>query len=105
MPAAGLRAHPEGIEALFAWMTANWDELCRRLPPALSMLGAMVGIFTSAFTRADQLKRVEDFFADKDKKGYDQSLAQSCDSIRSKIAWLERDSADVSAWLKENGYL
>ena len=104
MPAAGLRSHPEGIEALFDWMTENWDELYKRLPPALSMLGSMVTIFTSSFTNPQQLARVEKFFADKDTKGYDQSLAQSLDAIRSKIAWLERDRADVASWVKENGY-
>lgn len=104
MPAAGLRSHPEGIEALFSWMEANWDELYKRLPPALSMLGAMVGIFTGGFTSQAQLDKVDKFFKDKDTKGYDQSLAQSCDNIRSKIAWLERDAEDVAKWVKENGY-
>lgn len=35
---------------------------------------------------------------------FDQSLAQSLDNVRSKIAWLDRDRGDVAAWLKENGY-
>ncbi len=104
LPAAGLRSHPEGIEALFSWMLENWDELYKRLPPALSMLGSMVSIMTSSFTRPDQLTRIEKFFADKNTKGYNQALAQSIDAIRSKIAWLERDRADVAEWLKTNRY-
>jgi aminopeptidase 2 len=104
MPAAGLRSHPEGIEALFAWMTENWDELIKRLPPALSMLGSMVTIFTSSFSTKEQLARVEKFFASKNTNGFDQSLAQSLDAIRSKISWLERDRDDVANWVKENGY-
>lgn len=104
LPAAGLRSHPEGIEALFQWMTENWDELYKRLPPSLSMLGSMITIMTSSFTNEDQLSKVEKFFAGKDTKGYDQSLAQSKDAIRSKIAWLGRDRDDVAAWVKENGY-
>ncbi len=104
LPAAGLRSHPEGIEALFTWMTENWDELYKRLPPALSMLGSMVTIMTSSFTSADQLARIEQFFREKDTKGFDQSLAQSLDAIRSKIAWLERDRADVASWVEVNGY-
>ncbi|KAJ9157741.1 Aminopeptidase [Pleurostoma richardsiae] len=104
LPAAGLRSHPEGIEALFTWITENWDEVYKRFPPSLSMLGHMVSICTSSFTTSEQLARVEKYFAQKDTKGFDQSLAQSMDSIRSKIAWLERDRVDVAAWLKENGY-
>ncbi|KAK0746141.1 peptidase family M1-domain-containing protein [Schizothecium vesticola] len=104
MPTAGLRAHPKGVEALFTFMTENWDELVKKLPPALSLLGSMVTICTSGFTKPEQLARVEKFFADKSTNGFDQSLAQSLDAVRSKISWLERDRDDVATWLKENGY-
>jgi aminopeptidase 2 len=104
MPISALRTHAAGVEAMFAWMEENWEELVKRLPPALSMLGSMVTILTSGFTQKEQLARVEKFFADKATNGFDQSLAQSMDSVRSKIAWLERDREDVAAWLKANGY-
>ncbi|KIH90371.1 aminopeptidase 2 [Sporothrix brasiliensis 5110] len=104
MPASGLRGHPTGIEALFTWMTENWDDLYKRLPPGLSMLGSMVSIMTSSFSRPEQIARVEAFFADKNTKGYDQALAQSLDAIRSKIAWVQRDGKDIAGWLRENGY-
>ncbi|TLS26201.1 hypothetical protein PpBr36_05272 [Pyricularia pennisetigena] len=104
LPAAGLRGHAEGIEALSKWLMDNWDALYIKLPPALSMLGSMVSICTSGLTKPEQLKQVEDFFANKDNKGYEMSLAQSLDAIRSKIAWLERDRDDVAAWVKEQGY-
>ena len=104
MPTSGLRSHPEGIEALFTWMTENWSELIKKLPPALSMLGTMVTIFTSSFTKKEQLAQVEKFFEGKSTNGFDQSLAQSLDAIRSKISWVERDRTDVAAWLKKNGY-
>ncbi|KAL7805068.1 aminopeptidase 2 [Trichoderma aethiopicum] len=105
MPASGLRTHPEGIEALFNWMTENWEELYKRHPPNLPMLPAMVSLLTSGFTKPEQLARVEKFFSDKNTNGYDQSLAQSKDSIRSKISWVERDGQDVADWVKTNGYL
>jgi aminopeptidase 2 len=105
MPASGLRSHGEGIEALFEWMQANWEELIKRLPPGQPMLSAMVSIFTSSFTTQQQLDRVQEFFKGKDTKGFDQSLAQSLDAIRSKVSWVARDSEDVSGWLKSNGYL
>ncbi|KAK4186153.1 peptidase family M1-domain-containing protein [Podospora australis] len=104
MPTTGLRSHPEGVEALFTWMTENWDELVKKLPPALSMLGTMVTIFTSSFTKKEQLEKVEKFFADKSTNGFDQSLAQSLDAIRSKISWIERDREDVAVWVKNNNY-
>ena len=47
---------------------------------------------------------MEKFFAGVDTKAFEQPLAQSKDAIRSKIAWIERDGADVANWVKENGY-
>lgn len=105
LPAAGLRSHPEGVEALFGWMTENWDELVKRLPPGLSMLGSMVTILTSSFSTTEQKAKVEKFFAERNTNGFDQSLAQSLDAIQSKISWLERDKDDVANWLKENKYI
>ncbi|KAH8890987.1 hypothetical protein GQ53DRAFT_747240 [Thozetella sp. PMI_491] len=104
IPATGLRSHPEGVEALYEWMTVNWDVLTKRLPPGLSMLGSMVTILTSSFTTPEQKAKVEEFFSKRNTNGFDQSLAQSLDAIQSKISWLERDRDDVAKWLKDNGY-
>lgn len=105
LPISALRSHPDGINALWKWVKDNWDELERRLPPGLSMLSSVVSICTSSFTHREQLKDIQDFFANKSTKGFDKALAQSCDAITAKAAWIERDSEDVKLWLKENGYL
>jgi aminopeptidase 2 len=99
MPLGGLRSHPEGIEALYNWMTENWDELVRRLPPELSMLDSVVSICTSGFSSQDGLQRIQEFFARKSTKGFDQVLAQSCDAVKAKVAWLDRDRKDVQDWV------
>ncbi|OIW34850.1 hypothetical protein CONLIGDRAFT_588415 [Coniochaeta ligniaria NRRL 30616] len=104
MPAAGLRSHPEGVEALFDWLQENWEQLIIKIPPSFSMLGSLVSIFTSSFTTKEQLDKVEKFFASKSTAGFEMSLAQSLDAIRSKISHLERDREDVKEWLKSNGY-
>lgn len=100
LPLGALRTHPQGIEALFSWMTENWDELTRRLPAGLSMLGTMVSICTSSFTNKNGLDRVQKFFSERSTKGFDQGLAQSCDAIRAKDAWLSRDREDVKQWVQ-----
>ncbi|KAH6709252.1 peptidase family M1-domain-containing protein [Leptodontidium sp. MPI-SDFR-AT-0119] len=100
MPVGALRTHPAGIEALYQWMTENWDELARRLPAGLSMLGSMVSICTSSFSSQADIDRITKFFEGKSTKGYDQSLAQSLDSIKAKSAWLDRDREDVKRWVE-----
>lgn len=104
LPISALRSHPAGIEALYNWMQENWDELQRRLPAGLSMLGSMVTICTSSFTSEKQRQDVKAFFENKSTKGFEMPLAQSLESIQAKAAWLERDREDVKSWVKGNGY-
>ncbi|KAI0974442.1 peptidase family M1-domain-containing protein [Xylaria arbuscula] len=104
LPTSGLRSHAEGVEVLFNWLTEKWPEISKRLSGNPSILGSMVTICTSSFTKPEQLQKVETFFKDIDTKSFDQPLAQSKDAIRSKISWLARDRDDVATWVKENGY-
>lgn len=104
MPIGGLGTTPEGIERRWKWMTENWDTLNERLPPSMTMLSSVVSICCAGFTKQEQLDKVQAFFNNKEKKGFDRSLEQSQDSIRSKINWLGRDSADVEQWIKDKGY-
>jgi aminopeptidase 2 len=105
MPLGGLRNHPTGIEARWTWLKENWDEIFKRLPPSLGMLGTVVQLTTSSFCTEAQLKDVQEFFAAKDTKGYDRAVEQSLDAIRAKVNWLKRDREDVESWLAKNQYL
>ncbi|KAH7264907.1 peptidase family M1-domain-containing protein [Fusarium redolens] len=105
MPLSGLRAHKEGILALWGWVKDNWDVLTKRLPPGMSLLGDMVAISTSSFTQKDQISDVKSFFEQKGTKGFDLELAQSLDSMTAKQNWLARDKEDVREWLRKNKYL
>ncbi|KAI1083155.1 peptidase family M1-domain-containing protein [Whalleya microplaca] len=104
LPASGLRSHAEGIEALFAWLTDKWPEITKRLSGSPPILGSMVTMCTSSFTKPEQLDRVNAFFKDVETKTFAQPLAQSLDAVRSKVAWLGRDREDIVAWVRENGY-
>jgi aminopeptidase 2 len=104
IPMQGLRTHKAGIEALWTWVQTNWDEVTKRLPPALSMLGSVITICTSGFTSEAKLSEIQRFFSNKTTKGFDQSLAQSFDTIKSKASWVKRDHDDINKWLNENGF-
>jgi len=69
------------------------------------MLGSVVSISTSSFTKKEQAARIQEFYKTKSTKGFDQSLAQSLDAINAKANWIERDAADVKGWLEKKGYL
>ncbi|KAK6463251.1 alanine/arginine aminopeptidase [Scheffersomyces coipomensis] len=104
IPMQGLRAHKEGINKLWSWLTENWDPIYELIPPSNSMLGSIVIIATSSYTKQEQKEAVEKFFAEKDTKGYDQGLAKALDSVSAKIKSAKRDIAPISNWLSVNGY-
>ncbi|KGQ01598.1 hypothetical protein PAAG_11728 [Paracoccidioides lutzii Pb01] len=105
MPISGLQVHASGIIARWEWLKQNWETINKRLPAAFGMLRSVIQICTGSFSTEAQLHDVEAFFKDKDQKGYDRSLEQSLEGVRAKIAWLQRDRADVEKWLKDNGYI
>lgn len=104
LPMVGMRSHKTGVLKLWKWVTENWDAVYKVLPPGLSMLGLVVGCATSGFTNLEQKAEIEKFFGQKDTKGYDQSLAQSLDSITAKANWATRDGDKITQWLATNGY-
>jgi aminopeptidase 2 len=104
-PLMGLRSEPQGVEACWAWLTGNWDELLKVCPPGLTMLGTLIKLCTSEFATQKQLESVQAFFQDKDKTGYKMALEQSLDHVRSKIGWIARDRSDVEEFLQHEGLL
>lgn len=104
IPMQGMRAHRRGIERLWRWLTENWDEIYKLLPPGLSMLGSVVTLASSGFTKQEQKNEVEKFFQAKDTKGFDQSVAQTLDIITAKSNWSTRDGDVIAQWLKKNDY-
>jgi len=105
LPLSGLRAHKDGIEALWSWMKTSFDKLEAKFPSGIGMLGSIVGICSSSFTTQDQLDNVRKFFEAKSTKGFERALAQSEDAIEAKKGWSMRDGNDVEKWLKEKHYL
>lgn len=105
LPVSALRTHREGMEAFWPWVKENWETLVKKMPPSFTMLGSVVAMATSGFTKTEQLRDVEGFFEGKSTKGFDRNLAQSYDAIKAKMGWLERDGKDVEGWLKEEKYL
>jgi aminopeptidase 2 len=99
IPIGGLRSSKEGIDGLWQWLQVKWDDITEKFPPQSSMISSIVSYCTSSLTKQEQLDAVNKFFADKDKKGYERSLAQSTDAITAKVQWVQRDNGDVRQWL------
>ena len=96
---------PGGAELLWEWMCTNWEELEKRLPAGLGMLGYVVRFCTVGFSDPQWVDKINQFFAQHSTKGFEMTLEQTMDDIRVKARWVQRETEDVKTWLKENGYL
>ncbi|MCJ1377275.1 Aminopeptidase 2 mitochondrial [Xylographa soralifera] len=105
LPLMALRNDAEGIDMLWAWFKDNFEAIKAKCPPALTLLGYVVTGATSSFTRKEHIQAIEQFFAGKDRTGFEKKLEQSLDGVRAKSSWLERDGEDVKAWLTGEGLL
>lgn len=59
-----LQNHPGGVNAIWKWMTINWQTLANQ--PSWINSWWMIHICTSGFSTFEQLNEVEKFFENKD---------------------------------------
>ncbi len=105
LPVKGVRSSRIGADAAWKHFLSNWDQYYKRFPPGLSMLKNLVKYFCENMGTSEQLTQFKAFFEGKDTQGFDNSVRQVIDSVQAKLSWVERDSDDVVAWLKANGYM
>ena len=99
-----LAANREAKRQLWDFFKTNFDEIMARFRGNFSS-GSLVRMSFSTFASEGDAKDVEQFFKGKDTSAFSQPLSQGLDAVRSKAKWLERDTSDVSDWLKKNQYL
>ena len=104
-PMVALTGRKEGILALWEWIQSNFATIIKEHQPGSPVLKHIMNICTSSFTTFAKVDEIKAFFADKPTEGFDMSLAQALDSVKTKAAWVKRDSAEVKKYLKENKFM
>jgi hypothetical protein len=92
------RDHPEGIRATYLNMMKYWDELEQCAPT--ERIIRLISVCTLGIDESG-LKKVQEFFGNKDTRDFDQDLKKIYAEIRDRISWKERDKEDVVAWAKQ----
>lgn len=82
----------------------NWDELVRKLPTSLRLLGNVVDRCVRGFTSEEKIEEVKAFFKEHGTTGFEQILAQALDDVKAKSKWVKRDEVDTAEWLRKEGY-
>jgi len=89
---------------LWKHMQENWAGWVSKLGNP-TVLDRFVQCSLSGFTNTGAVDEMETFFADKDTKSFDRTLATVKDKVRGRAAYREREAEGLKVWLKENGYL
>lgn len=96
----GLSVNTKMRHALVDYFKTEYETLVKRFGGNFTMQSLVSSSFNFLSTEKD-LKETEEFFKDKDTSKYNLALAQSLDSIRARIQWLARSTADLEGWLKK----
>ncbi|KAF2203294.1 hypothetical protein GQ43DRAFT_479165 [Delitschia confertaspora ATCC 74209] len=91
---------------LWKYVRNNWDSTVYPLMSGnMVVLERFLRFGLNKFADAAVADEIQQFFADKDVRGYDKGLAVVDDTIRSLAAFKKRDEQVVREWLSERGYL
>ena len=94
----GVASNRRGRDAAWRFLKDNWDEFDRRYGEGGFGLMRLISL-TQHFSTRQLHDEVEKFFADHPAPAAERTVRQSLERIRLNIAWLERNSAEVGAYL------
>ncbi len=90
--------NPKGRNLAWEFVKSNWSEFDRRYGKGGFALMNLVSI-TGAFTTADRLKDVEDFFTTHQAPSAERTIQQSLERIKLNITWLENNRQSIKEWM------
>ncbi|CAG8554273.1 15559_t:CDS:10 [Funneliformis caledonium] len=102
---ASLQSNRKSRRQLWNFVKDNWDVIHKRFINFRALFGKIIKSSIELFSSEDIIVDIENFFSNRDCKGFERPLQQSIEKIRVNAAWLKRDSRDVEDWLKTNGFL
>ncbi|KAK9455905.1 peptidase family M1-domain-containing protein [Dipodascopsis uninucleata] len=103
-PAASLASNGAARLALWNFIKENWEQIYALMSGNMVILDRFIRISINRFSSMKVHDDIAKFFEDKDTHGFERSLGQGLDIVRSYAGWIERDGPIVEAWLKEKGY-
>lgn len=100
--AIGLSKNTKSKVAFWEYLRHNYDAIYTRLNLNKVVFDRFLK-FTLGNLSCNKLHdEIKKFFEDKDTYGFERSLGQVLDQIKTNAAWVERDNKDVEAWLSAN---
>ncbi|KAI9831218.1 MAG: hypothetical protein M1819_005146 [Sarea resinae] len=102
--AGSLAANPKARSALWDYIKANWNTVYDQLSGNSVVLDRFLRLSLQKFASHEVEQDIASFFAEKDNRGYDRTLAVISDTIRNNANYRDRDEKLISEWLKAHSY-
>jgi aminopeptidase N len=83
------------------YLKDNFDAIYERLNANEVVFERFIKFTLGRFASKEAHDEIKEFFKDKDTHSYFRALEQVLDGISANAAWVERDTADVDAFLKK----
>ncbi|ANB13452.1 Ape2p [Sugiyamaella lignohabitans] len=99
-----LAANPASREQTWEFIKSNWTDVYKKFSSNMVVLDRFVRVVVSQFASEEDYNDISAFFSEKDNKGYDRSLSQALDVIKSKYQWVARETTAVEKWLEDNKF-
>ncbi|KAF7340896.1 Aminopeptidase 1 [Mycena sanguinolenta] len=94
----GLEANSLARPLLFPFFQDNYDAFSKRFATSF-MLKSLVSACVRSLSTQEAHDDAQAFFADKDTTRYSMALARALETIRARIAYIERSENDLCDWL------
>jgi len=95
----GLQSNVLARRKLATFFKDNYDLLMKRFE-GNSTIKSLVSCSFGALSTREDYESIVQFFEGKDTSKYSMSLAQSLETIQTRIAYIERSAGDLTEWLE-----
>lgn len=91
--------------AFWEYLKANYDAIYKRLNANNIVFDRFIKFTLHRFASDKAHDEIASFFADKDTSGFERSVGQVLDGIKTNSSWVSRDKDDVKDWLTAHKYI
>ncbi|KAF4618596.1 hypothetical protein D9613_009661 [Agrocybe pediades] len=86
---------------LSKYVQDNYNQIYTRFEASSFALDELLTTPLGVYSTSEDLEAIQKFFKDKDISKYERAYSQALDSIRARIAFIERSTSDLEEWLSK----